>query len=111
MFNRKKIEKLQAENVELKKEIRHLQIEKEIFENDNAALREKLDAIKESIYTTPKNCKLGRYCQACEFSRAFVTRHGFLAETIYACRRDEICQNFVAKEDVKIKEAHNNDNT
>jgi hypothetical protein len=111
MFNRKKIEKLEAEKEKLKQEIGHLQREKEILEEGNAALREKLDAIKESIYTTPKNCKLGRYCQACEFSRAFVIHHGFLAETIYVCRRDEICQNFVAKEDVKIKEVHNNDKT
>lgn len=111
MFNRKKIEKLEAEKEKLKQEIGHLQREKKELENDNAELREKLDSIKDKLYSTPKDCKLGRYCQACEFGKLYVIHGGWSYETIHVCGRDEACPNFVAKEDVKVKEVHKNDKT
>lgn len=93
MTKRKRIEQLEAQLADKDRKIHRLE--------DTLARNEtKLKSIQNTLDSTPEDCKLGGYCKACSFSKAyFVFNHrtdDF--DVIYLCNKAGSCQNFVQKE-------------
>lgn len=102
IFNRKKVEKLESV--------------KRGLEYENDSLRRALDETLEHLSNLavirdkiPEDCTIGSYCSACEFSEPFhcftyvsgcrVDRtYSYSPITYYACRKGNICKNFIQKE-------------
>lgn len=101
MFNNKKkeIAELYAKLRDVDAEIARLHVEAEEREEYITNLTEHLDRMESALEHTPNDCKVGEWCHACEFGKAYTigTRNGFLVRTIYLCDKASACQNFVQR--------------
>lgn len=96
IFNRKRIEQLEIK-------LHQTERERDKYLRETIELKSKLEEISKLIDTIPKDCTLGPWCKACEFSRQFhISSYcgygNFGTETITICNKGESCKNFVYKE-------------
>lgn len=101
-----KYRELKKELKEAKAQIRKLEdvlITKDMtikaLEDQNKEFHITLNKMRESIESTPPDCKPGRYCSACEFGETYdLPRYLGLA---YLCGKNGTCPNFVKKEGIR----------
>jgi hypothetical protein len=93
MFNRKKIEQLEAQLADKDRKIHRL-------EDLLARNEKKLELIQNTLDSTPADCKPSEYCKVCSFSKAYMVfnRHTDDFDVMYLCNKAGSCQNFVQKE-------------
>lgn len=66
------------------------------LEDQNKEFHITLNKMRESIESTPPDCKPGRYCSACDFGEDFELPR-YMGRT-YLCGKNGTCPNFVKKE-------------
>lgn len=97
IFNKKALEKLEAENKKLEKD-------KTKLIEELAELHTKLEVFEDLKETEPADCKRGPWCRACEFVKTFYCRRympgiGYVGdEVVYMCGKGESCKHFAQKE-------------
>lgn len=71
-------------------------------ERDNGILTAKLIAMKVDLDNTPKDCKSGPWCRACEFRKCYRVYSDYIIpgceraiELLYVCGKGNACENFV----------------
>ena len=101
IFNKKALEKLEAENKKLKEE-------KDALIDKLAEVTTKFEVMGELKESEPADCKRGPWCKACEFVKTYhyseyipggYMRPGFTTlRTAYMCGKGDSCKQFVQKE-------------
>lgn len=100
IFNRKRVEGLEAEVRKLTR--RRNELERNLMDaRDRADLAEKrLAAMNEVIETVPEDCKPGKYCEGCMFAKQYIIRYWPRTsryEFGLYCGKSESCKNFIQK--------------
>jgi hypothetical protein len=101
MFNKKLIAKLRQAIIDKDEKLVLEQHKNDELVKENNRLLEQIDTIESSIEAMPDGCKLGTYCEICEFGKCYIVRSGWASRGIYVCNKHEACSNFVVREDVK----------
>ena len=91
IFNLKKVEALEDELDELRRERDKLKRDLDV---NTEALR-KIQSIQPTI---PDDCAPGEYCRGCEFVKYYVFRDGPYLETAHICGKALVCKHFTQKE-------------
>lgn len=93
IFNKKRVSELQAK-------IYSLEQKRNDLENQVYILKYKFDEIARLTENRPKDCVVGSWCKACEFSRIFHYGDCFRGSdyTATVCVKDESCKHFTPKE-------------
>lgn len=93
MFGRKRIKQLEAQLADKDRKIYRL-------EDLLARNEKKFELVQSMLGSKPEDCRMGEYCKACAFSKAYLVfnhrRDDF--DTMYLCNKAGSCQNYVQKE-------------
>lgn len=74
------------------------------YGEDNVRLAEENADLAKLFDSTPSDCKVGSYCEACEFSKRYFRRDFPLSYDVFFCNKGNSCTNFVPKKEVKNDE-------
>lgn len=90
---RKRIEQLEAQL--LVKDIKINRLEDIISKHEK-----RFEDMQNMLNSTPEDCRIGEYCKACSFSKAYYihNRRHDEYEVVYLCNKAGSCKDFVQKE-------------